>query len=131
VVLPQVVKLPARRRLTADIAWQFSILARVALAGVLLTGLYHAWLQVGSISAMWQTPYGRTLLMKHVVVMPFVGPGGAEPLQQRAASATVVRTTCNTALTHAQLPAHTSPRLRPAYAALGATGASIHPKSTD
>ena len=76
VVLPHVVKLPERRRLTAALAWQFSILAGVALAGVLLTGFYNAWLQVGSLSATWQTPYGRTLLAKLVLVVPLLALGG-------------------------------------------------------
>jgi putative copper resistance protein D len=76
VMLPRVVKLPQRRRLTAEIARQFSILAGVALAGVLLTGLYNAWLQMGSISAIWQTPYGRTLLVKLLLVLPLLALGG-------------------------------------------------------
>jgi copper resistance protein D len=76
VVLPHVVKLPERRRLTAALARRFSMLAGVALAGVLLSGLYNAWRQVGSFSATWQTPYGRTLLVKLFLVMPLLALGG-------------------------------------------------------
>jgi putative copper resistance protein D len=75
VVLPHVVKLRDRRRLTAEIARRFSILAGVALVVVLLTGLYNACLQVESIGAMWQTPYGQTLLMKLVLMIPILALG--------------------------------------------------------
>jgi putative copper export protein len=74
VVLPAVPKLP-RRRLIADLVRRFSVLAGVALAGVLLTGLYNAWLQVGAISAMWETPYGRLLLVKLCLVIPLIALG--------------------------------------------------------
>jgi putative copper export protein len=77
VMLPGVVKLPERRRLTAEVARRFSTLAGVALAGVLLTGLYNAWLQVGTISAMWETPYGRMLLVKLLLVCPVLAFGAS------------------------------------------------------
>jgi copper resistance protein D len=88
-VLPAVLKLPARRRqCIAAVAQRFSMLAGVALAGVLLTGLYNAWLQLGTIRAVWEVPYGRTLLIKLLLVIPLVTLGTANhylrlPLLQR------------------------------------------------
>jgi copper resistance protein D len=88
VVLPVALKLSERRRLLADVARRFSIFAGVALFVVLLTGLYNAWLQVGSIRAMWKTPYGQTLLVKLLLVFPVLALGAANhyisvPLLQR------------------------------------------------
>jgi putative copper export protein len=89
VVLPTAIKLPELRRpLIAAIARRFSVLAGVALAGVLLTGIYNAWLQVGTISALWETPYGRTLLAKLFLVFPLLALGASNryisvPLLQR------------------------------------------------
>jgi copper resistance protein D len=88
-VLPATVKLPARRRqCIAAVAQRFSMLASVTLAGVLLTGLYNAWLQLGTIRAVWEVPYGRMLLIKLLLVMPLVALGAANhytrvPLLQR------------------------------------------------
>ncbi|MBI3326807.1 MAG: CopD family protein [Nitrospinae bacterium] len=73
IVLPAVIKLPdQRRRLIADIAGRFSALAGVALAGVLLTGMYNAWQQVGTFRALWDTPYGQTLIAKLLLVLPLL-----------------------------------------------------------
>jgi copper resistance protein D len=88
VVLPVVLKLSERRRLLADVARRFSILAGVALFVVLLTGLYNAWLQVGTIRAMWETPYGQTLFVKLLLVLLVLALGAANhyisvPLLQR------------------------------------------------
>jgi uncharacterized membrane protein len=70
VVLPAALKHPEQRQVIATVARRFSLLAGFALAGILLTGLYNAWLQVGTLSAMWKTPYGQTLLAKLCLLMP-------------------------------------------------------------
>ncbi len=73
VVLPAAIKLPEQRRtLIADIARRFSTLAGVALAGVLLTGIFNAWIQVERFRALWETPYGRTLIAKLLLVLPLL-----------------------------------------------------------
>jgi putative copper resistance protein D len=88
-VLPAAFKLPARRRqCIAAVAQRFSMLAGITLAGVLLTGIYNAWLQVGTIRALWGVPYGRTLLVKLLLVIPLVALGASNhytsvPLLQR------------------------------------------------
>jgi copper resistance protein D len=88
-VLPAAFKLPAQRRqCIAAAAQRFSILAGVTLAAVLLTGLYNAWRQLGTIADIWQVPYGRTLLVKLLLVIPLVALGASNhytsvPLLQR------------------------------------------------
>ncbi len=52
--------------------------APVALAGAALlvpTGLVAAWLYLGSLQALWTTPYGRTLSMKVALVAATVACG--------------------------------------------------------
>jgi putative copper resistance protein D len=58
--------------LTAD---RLSTLAGAALALVLATGVYNAWRQLPHWSALWETDYGRTLLVKlaAVAVMMAIG----------------------------------------------------------
>jgi len=64
-VLPGVLKdMAPPRTYLADIARRFSALASIALVVVLLTGVANARVQVGTIRALWTTPYGRTLLAK-------------------------------------------------------------------
>jgi putative copper export protein len=90
VVLPVALKLSERRRLIGDVARRFPILAGVALFMVLLLGLYNAWLQVGTIRAMWKTLYGQTLLVNLLLVFPVLALGASNhyisvPLLQRRA----------------------------------------------
>jgi putative copper export protein len=95
-VFPAVLKLSARRRLIADLVHRFSTLASVALFVVLLTGLYNGWLQVGTIGGMWAAPYGRTLLVKLLLVIPLLVLGATNhfisvPLLQRWSERAVLR----------------------------------------
>jgi copper resistance protein D len=96
--------------LIAELARRFSILAGVALAGVLLTGLYNAWLQVGGLSATWQTPYGRTLLVKLFLVLPLLTLGGLNhyrsvPRLQRWSGRPVIRRSRTLGLSLTRCPA--------------------------
>lgn len=52
-----------------------SSMSTLALALVLFPGIYHAWLQLGSVNALWDTLYGRWLLAKigFVAVMIALG----------------------------------------------------------
>jgi putative copper export protein len=78
VLLPKVIKY-SNQRLTvvADIAQRFSALAGVALAGVILTGVYNAWLQVGSFQALWKSPYGQTLISKLLLLVVLIMLGAS------------------------------------------------------
>ncbi len=61
-----------RRTLLADIARRFSVLASLALVVVLVSGIYNAWQQVGTVQALGTTPYGRMLLAKLLLVLPLL-----------------------------------------------------------
>ncbi|HEY6102132.1 MAG TPA: CopD family protein [bacterium] len=54
---------------------RFSMMAGVALAALILTGTYSAWTEVPALRAFAETPYGRTLLVKLVIVAPLVALG--------------------------------------------------------
>ena len=80
VVLLAVVLLPALRPF-ADGSWRdvlrvviprFSALGLAAWGVLWLSGLYAAWLQVGSLPALVETPYGRTLLLKGALLLPIL-----------------------------------------------------------
>ncbi len=49
---------------------RFSALALVAWAVMGLTGLYSAWLQVGNLTALRDTSYGRWLIIKLLLLLP-------------------------------------------------------------
>ncbi len=63
---------PATLRLRATLTQYFSNMARVAVAALLLTGLFAAWLQVGSLQALLDTNYGQTLALKVVLIVPLL-----------------------------------------------------------
>lgn len=65
----------ARRARIATMAQRWSTLAGVALAVVVLTGIYNAWLQLQRFEALWQTAYGRTLSIKLSLVLVIVALG--------------------------------------------------------
>jgi copper transport protein len=63
----------------------FSNFARVAVAGLLVTGLYAAWLQVESLDGLLTTLYGQILIVKLILIMPLLGIAGVNLLfTQRA-----------------------------------------------
>jgi len=59
-------------KLIADMARRFSGLAGIALAAVLLTGLYNSWIEVRTLSALWTTSYGNILSIKLLLVLVLV-----------------------------------------------------------
>jgi copper transport protein len=52
---------------------RFSQLAMVAVGVLVATGLYQAWREVGSISALTDTAYGRLLLAKVAILLCVLG----------------------------------------------------------
>lgn len=77
-----IVLLPRLRRATpaatlALSATRLSALAGAALAAVLATGVYNAWRQLPEWSALWDTDYGRALLVKLAGVGLMMGIGAA------------------------------------------------------
>ena len=73
---------PTRRHFSMDtsvfssLVGHFSNFARVAVAALLISGFYAAWLQVGSVEALWATIYGRALLIKLILVLPLLAISG-------------------------------------------------------
>jgi copper transport protein len=50
----------------------FTRVAIPSVAVVFLAGLYNSWIQVGSFGALWGTAYGRTLLVKLLLILPML-----------------------------------------------------------
>ncbi|HVO71093.1 MAG TPA: copper resistance protein CopC [Aggregatilineaceae bacterium] len=71
-----------RRRVKPDLpaldslVGYFSNFARVLVVGLLLTGLYAAWLEVGSLQGLFTTLYGQVLLVKGFLVLLLIGVAG-------------------------------------------------------
>ena len=72
-VLPVLGREPQAVRAVDRLIAQFSNVARAAVAVIILTGFYAAWLQVGSLDALLITLYGQLLLVKLVLIVPLVG----------------------------------------------------------
>lgn len=53
----------------------FTRVAVPAVVLVLLAGLYNSWLHLGGWAALWGTPYGRTLLVKLLLVLAMLALG--------------------------------------------------------
>lgn len=66
-----------RRWAIADMAGRWSTLAGATLAVVILTGIYNAWFELGRPEALWETAYGRLLLVKLSLVLIIVTLGAA------------------------------------------------------
>ncbi len=65
----------ATRPVLAGIVLRFSNLATISVGILALTGLYSAWLHVGSLDALLQTDYGRALTIKLVLFGGLVALG--------------------------------------------------------
>jgi copper transport protein len=76
-LLPMVRDLTAagRRVVLGRALPRFSAVALVAWAVLALTGVYAAWLQVGNLPALTQTPYGQTLILKLLMLLPLLALG--------------------------------------------------------
>lgn len=67
---------PPGRKVVLSIALpRFSVMALAAWAVMVITGLYNGWLQVGSLAALTQTPYGQTLMIKFALLVPLLALG--------------------------------------------------------
>ena len=74
-----------RGRAVADLINAFSPTA-LAFAGlVAATGVFAAWLHLGAVSALWQTTYGKTLLLKLAILSVVAGTGAYNWLRVRPA----------------------------------------------
>ena len=71
-----------RRTALAALVPRFSLLASLCVSTVIITGGYSAWAQVTVLPAL-HTPYGVTLLVKLVLVLPLLGLGALNLLWVR------------------------------------------------
>jgi putative copper export protein len=65
----------ARGRAVADFVNAFSPTALVFAGLAASTGVFAAWLHLGTIPALWQTAYGQTLLVKLGILSVVAGTG--------------------------------------------------------
>lgn len=61
-----------RRQVFAAAVPRFTTLAIISVITLALTGFYAAWLQVGNLIALRETDYGRTLIVKLVLLVPLL-----------------------------------------------------------
>jgi copper transport protein len=61
-----------RWSLAFDAVPRFSLLALVAVAAVLASGVVSGIVEVGSLGSLWDTTYGRVLLVKVALVVPLL-----------------------------------------------------------
>jgi len=75
--LPAAVRLPAGERgpAAADLVNGFSTTALAGAALLVATGVFAAWLHLGSFSALWRSSYGRVLIAKLAVLCALIATG--------------------------------------------------------
>jgi len=72
---------PARTRFTSRLIPRFSALAIASVGLIGLTGVYSAYLRVGTIEALTNTLYGRVLIVKTLLFAPMLMLGAINLLQ--------------------------------------------------
>lgn len=77
VAMPAAFAEPAgeRGRAAADLVHAFSPVALCCAAVVAATGVVAAWMHLGTLAALWQSGYGRTLLVKLALVAAVAAVG--------------------------------------------------------
>jgi putative copper export protein/methionine-rich copper-binding protein CopC len=85
--IPAALKLGEESRsvAVADIVNSFSPVALVSAAMLSLTGVFAAWMHMNSLSALWASRYGQTLLIKLAVLSVVAGTGAYNWLRVRPA----------------------------------------------
>lgn len=85
--LPAAMRLGERERgpAVADFVNAFSPTALVFAGLTAATGVFAAWMHLGALPALWQTTYGKTLLLKLAVLSVVAGTGAYNWLRVRPA----------------------------------------------
>jgi copper transport protein len=60
------------KALLGNLVGYFSNHARIAVGGLMVTGLYATWLHIGSLEGLLTTVYGQTLLVKLALIAPLL-----------------------------------------------------------
>ncbi|WP_426245437.1 CopD family protein [Nocardioides sp. LHG3406-4] len=66
---------PAAGLVWAQVWKRFSLVGEICVGAVLVSGLWLGWKSVGGVSQLWETPYGRVLLLKVLLVFTMIGLG--------------------------------------------------------
>lgn len=74
-----------RGRAVADLVNAFSPTALVFAGLTAATGVFAAWLHLGTVPALWQTQYGRLLLLKLAILSVVAGTGAYNWLRVKPA----------------------------------------------
>ncbi len=77
-------------RLLANLVSTFSLVAFPMVVAVIATGVYSAYLQVGSLDAFFATVYGSALLIKVILVLPLLAVGAFNLIVTRPEAAQVI-----------------------------------------
>ncbi|MBI1256150.1 MAG: hypothetical protein GC204_01645 [Chloroflexi bacterium] len=64
--------LPSTPQELVPLVRRFSNYARLCVVLVIVTGLYSAWLEVGSVAALVDSLYGRALIVKGILFVPLL-----------------------------------------------------------
>lgn len=93
--LPVAIRLPDDERgaAVADLFNAFSPTAVVFAGIVALTGVFAAWLHMSELSALWQSGYGRMLLLKLAILSLVAGTGAYNWRRVRPTLGTAAATT--------------------------------------
>ena len=78
-------KTPEFSEAIADLVGAFSPVALVFAALVVVSGITSSWLRLGRFGALWDSTYGRILLLKLAVLVPVLGTGAYNWLRVRPA----------------------------------------------
>lgn len=75
--IPAALRLPSGRRgpMVAEVVNAFSPTALTFVGIIAATGVFAAWLHLGSVPALWTTSYGKTLLVKLAILSVVAGIG--------------------------------------------------------
>jgi copper transport protein len=74
-----------RTRLAAGLIPRFSAPALLSVAVLILSGLYASVLRIGTLTALAETLYGQTLLVKLLIALPMLALGGVNLIMMRPA----------------------------------------------
>lgn len=78
IALPTAIRQPDRGgAVVTDMARRFSKLAGITLGIVAITATYNAWLEVRSLHALWETPYGQLVIVKVMLLLTLVVLGAS------------------------------------------------------
>ncbi len=85
--IPLALRLESEERglAVADLVNGFSPIALACAGATAVTGVFAAWLHLGAVNALWETAYGKTLLVKLAVLSVLAATGAYNWLRVRPA----------------------------------------------